>query len=261
MALVALRWLGTVALLIVFAHRQVRRDWPLLKTRLPFLALMGGLGFTAFNALFYVAAHSTTAVNIGILQGSIPAFVLIGVFATDGARVSRWQLAGVAVTLLGVVLVGVGGDLDALTTLVVNRGDLLMVAACVLYAAYTVGLRRRPAVSSMSLFTVLAIAALAAALPLAAFEAASGGFQAPTARGWIIILLVTVFPSFLGQIFFIQGVDLIGPARAGVFVNLVPVFAAVLAVAYLREPFEPYHAMALGLVLGGIYLSERAARR
>ena len=64
-------------------------------------------------------------------------------------------------------------------------------------------------------------------------------------------------PSFLAQICFIRGVELIGPGRAGVFVNLVPVFASIMAVGFLKEPFEGFHALALALVLGGIWLSER----
>ena len=109
----------------------------------------------------------------------------------------------------------------------------------------------------MALFTVIAGAAFVTSLPLALAEAALGQFQWPTATGWIIVALVALFPSFLAQIFFIEGVSLIGPARAGVFVNLVPVFASILALLVLNEPFEPFHAAALGLVLGGIWLSER----
>ena len=89
MALVSLRWLGALGLLVVFAHAQVRRDWPAIRERLPFVAAMGAIGFTVFNALFYVAAHWTTAVNIGIIQGSVPVFVLIGALAayrTPGRR-------------------------------------------------------------------------------------------------------------------------------------------------------------------------------
>ena len=79
----------------------------------------------------------------------------------------------------------------------------------------------------------------------------------PTQTGWIVVTLVTFFPSFLAQIFFIQGVDRIGPSRAGVFANLVPLYAALLAVLLLDEAFEWYHGLALGLVLSGIGLSER----
>jgi drug/metabolite transporter (DMT)-like permease len=257
MALVTLRWLGALGLLVVFAHAQVRRDWPILRERLLFVSAMGALGFTVFNALFYLAAHWTTAVNIGIIQGSIPGFVLIGAFAVYRTRVGGPQVAGVLVTLLGVAIVAAGGDLARLATFTLNFGDALMIAACVLYAGYTLGLSRRPPVSPLSLFTVIAGAAFLTSLPLALVEAALGRFQWPTPEGWIILALVTLFPSFLAQIFFIQGVSLIGPARAGVFVNLVPVFASILALLVLKEPFRPFHALALGLVLGGIWLSER----
>jgi drug/metabolite transporter (DMT)-like permease len=256
MALVTLRWLGALGLLVVFAHAQVRRDWPIIRRHLLFVSAMGAIGFTAFNALYYVAAHATTAVNIGIIQGSIPVLVLTGALAAYRTRVTGLQVAGVLVTMLGVAIVAAGGELARLATLAVNSGDLLMIIACILYAGYTVALSRRPPVSPLSLFTGMAGAALLTSLPLALAEAALGRFQWPTAAGWIILGLVTLFPSFLAQIFFIQGVSLIGPSRAGVFVNLVPVFASILALLVLDEPFKLFHAIALCLVLGGIWLSE-----
>jgi drug/metabolite transporter (DMT)-like permease len=135
-----------------------------------------------------------------------------------------------------------------------------MVVACLLYAGYTVALQRRPAVAALSLFTVLAAAALLASLPLVAMEAASGQLQWPTLTGWTIAVLAVLFPSFLAQMFFLRGVELIGPGRAGVFINLVPVFASILAVAILGESFAAFQAIALGLVLGGIWLSEWGKR-
>ncbi len=257
MALVTVRWLGALGLLAVFAHAQVRRDWSAIRERLMFVSAMGALGFTAFNALYYVAAHSTTAVNIGIIQGAVPVFVLAGALVVDRTPVGGVQFAGVLVTLLGVVIVACGGDFARLATFTLNSGDLLMIAACALYAGYTLALRRRPPVSALSLFTVMAGAAFLTSLPLALTEAALGQFQWPTPAGWLILALVTLFPSFLAQISFIQGVTLIGPSRAGVFINLVPVFASILAILVLEEPFAPFHGVALCLVLGGIWLSER----
>jgi hypothetical protein len=100
-------------------------------------------------------------------------------------------------------------------------------------------------------------AALLLTLPLLAFEVAAGAVVWPDGRGLAILLFVALFPSLLSQIFFMRGVELIGPGRAGLFVNLVPVFGALLAVVVLGEPFRPYHALALLLVLGGIWLAER----
>ena len=257
MALVTLRWLGAFALLVAFAHALVRRDWPAIRARLPFVAAMGAIGFTVFTGLFYIAAHWTTAINIGIVQGAIPMFVLIGAFAAYRTRVTGLQVAGVLVTMLGVAIVASDGQPARLASFALNFGDVLMIAACVLYAGYTLGLSRRPLVSPLSLFTGMAAAAFVSSLPLALAEAALGRLQWPTPFGWFIVGLITLFPSFLAQIAFIHGVTLIGPSRAGVFVNLVPVFASILALLVLQEPFRLFHAAALALVLGGIWLSER----
>jgi len=159
-------------------------------------------------------------------------------------------------TLLGVVIVASGGKPAELLNLAVNRGDVFLLIACFFYAAYSIGLNRRPAVSALGLFTVMAAAAWLTSIPLVLIETWLQGWQWPSISGWIIAALVTLLPSLVAQIFFIQGVGLIGPGRAGVFVNLVPVFASLMAVFFLGEAFELHHGLSLALVLGGIGLSE-----
>ncbi len=256
MQVVTFRWLGVVLLLLVFARRNIVRDWPVLRRHLPFLALMGVFGFTLFNALFYVAGHHTSAINIGILQGAMPMFVLVGGFFVFGQRITPFQAVGVSVTLVGVIIVATAGSMDEVTGFSVNRGDLLMLLACVFYSAYSLGLSRGPKVSALGMFAIMAFVAWLVSLPLVAVETWLQGWQAPSFRGWTIVALITILPSLLAQLFFISGVKLIGPARAGAFLNLVPVFASILAIIILREVFELYHALSLAMVLGGIWLSE-----
>lgn len=260
MVMVLLRWVGTVTLLMIFFRRRFARDWPLLRPHWPFLVTMGVLGLTAFNALFYVAAHTTTALNMGILQGSIPMFVLAGAVALFGAPVRWLQIMGIVVTMAGVIIAAATGDLQRIINLEFQPGDVLMIIACVLYAGYSLMLRRCPRVDPLALFTLFAIGALVAAIPLPLAEAAMGRLQWPTPTGWLLVALVTIFPSFLAQVFFIKGVALIGPGRAGIFFNLIPIFAAAIAVLFLGEQFYAYHGIALGFVLGGIGLSEWAKR-
>ena len=261
MVVVALRWLLVVVLLVAFNRKSLVRDWPNLKPHLGFLFAMGALGFAAFNGLFYIAAHHTTAVNMGIIQGVMPVFVLAGAFVAYRTPARKLQWAGAVVTLAGVAVVASAGDVERLRQLRFNQGDLLVVLAALLYAGYTVGLRRRPASTALGLFTVLAASAFLASLPLVAAEAWLGEFRAPTLHGWAVVALVALFPSFVAQLLFIRGVEIIGPGRAGIFLNLVPVFAAVIAVAYLGEDFHAYHGLALALVLGGIWLAEWLAER
>ena len=255
--LVFLRWLMVSSALGIFHARQLVATWPVIRERRLSVILMATLGFTGFNALFYVASHHTSGINIGILQGSIPMIVLVGAAIAYGSRIRPLQLLGVLATLAGTVVVASRGELSNLIALQFASGDVLMLAACVLYAGYTVALKRRPAIPGLVFLTWLSIVAVLASAPLALIEAIQGKTLWPTEQGWLVTLYVTIFPSFLAQIFFIRGVEKIGPERAGVFVNLVPVFAALLAVALLGEHFQIFHAIALSLVLGGIWLSER----
>jgi len=258
MALTGLRWTVPVAILGVALRRQLLAHRQALAMRWPLVLLMGTLGFTVFNALMYLAAHHTTAVNITILQGSMPVFVLVGALLFYGTRIRGWQIAGMAVTLLGALLVATRADLATLTSFSFNMGDLWMLAACCLYAGYTVALRSKPTVPGLVFFAALAGVALLTSLPLVAYEVVTGTVTWPTLRGWLIVLYVGLFPSFVSQVLFMRSVELIGPGRAGLFVNLVPIFGALLAVLILGEAFAAYHAVGLALVLGGIWLAEQS---
>jgi drug/metabolite transporter (DMT)-like permease len=260
MLLVTLRWVGTLTLVLLIARSRFIADWPVLRRHWRFLIAMGMLGLTAFNGLFYVAAYTTTALNIGIIQGSIPVFVLVGSYLLFRTRIRSLQVVGIAVTLIGVIIVTINGDINRLLALTFQHGDVLMIIACMLYAGYSVGLQKCPDTDRMSLFTMFAIGALLASVPLTISESLLGTLQWPTTKGWIIVLLVTLFPSFLAQICFIKAVDIIGASRAGIFFNLIPIFAAIIAVMFLGERFVLYHAIALALVLCGIGIAEWGKR-
>jgi len=255
--LVFLRWVMVLAVLWPLYGGQVRAHWGEIRPRLGNITLMGVLGFTGFNALFYTAGYYTSAINIGILQGSIPVVVLAGAFFMYGTRATLVQIMGVLITTIGVVVVATQGTPLSILDIGLNRGDLAMLAACVFYAFYTLALRNRPDMPGIAFFTLLALISAVTSVPLLILEAATTGLQMPTLQGWAVTLFVAIFPSCLAQIFFLRGVDMIGPGRAGVFVNLVPVFAAILAVMLLNEPFAVFHAVALVLVIGGIWLAQR----
>ncbi len=259
LTLVFLRWTLALAVLWPIYGSDVVAHWPVIKPKLLSITMMAALGFTGFNVLFYFAAYYTTAINIGILQGSIPVLVLAGSFLTHGTRATPLQILGVLVTVLGVVTVATRGDPMAILDLDLNRGDLIMLVACALYAFYTVALRSRPPMPGAAFFTLLALISAITTLPLIIGEAWTTGLKMPTPYGLAITAFVAIFPSCLAQIFFLRGVDLIGPGRAGVFVNLVPVFAAALGVGLLGEPFALYHLTALALVVGGIALAQYAS--
>src|SRR4030095_10641562 len=131
-----------------------------------------------------------------------------------------------------------------------NRGDLMCLSAVLLYAIYTVALWSRPSVSPLSFFAVLAGAAFVTSIAFAVSEWLAGYLIGPTQTGWALITVIALVPSFLGQVLFIQGVEIIGPGRAGLFMNLTPVLAAALAVVILGDEFRWFHGAALALVFG-----------
>jgi drug/metabolite transporter (DMT)-like permease len=260
MVITSLRWALVSVLLVGIKPHRLVQAWPELRRNGRKIVLMGASGFTIFNAMFYVSAHHTTAVNIAILQGAIPVFVVLGTVILQGARVGFIQTIGIAATLLGVVVVTTNGDPGALAALELNFGDALMLVACLLYSGYTLALRDRPNVPNLVFFAALAFVAFATSLPLLAYEVATGTALWPTREGWMLLLFIALFPSFLAQLAFMRGVQLIGPGRAGLFANLTPVFGAFLAVLILGEPFGLFHFVALVLVVGGILVAELAGR-
>jgi drug/metabolite transporter (DMT)-like permease len=261
MVVTCFRWGIVMALLLGVPRRQWLDAWPELRRHRGRIVFMAVCGFSAFNALFYIAAHHTTAVNIAILQGAIPVFVVIGAALLHGVRIVGLQAVGILATLVGVAVVATEGHLGTLAAFRMNLGDGLMLLACFLHAAYTLALRHRPNVPGLILFAAMAVIAFVTSLPLLAYEVVAGTVLWPTSEGWMLLLFISIFPSFLAQLAYMRGVDLIGPGRAGLFANLVPIFGAFLAVLILGELFGLYHFAALVLVIGGILIAETAGRR
>ena len=136
-----------------------------------------------------------------------------------------------------------------------------MLFGCLFYAAYTIGLKNRPRVSGMVMLGYFSIAAFLMTIPLTMIESAVYETVMPGSKGWLIIIYIAIVPSFISQIFFMRGVDLIGSGSAGLYVNLVPVFSAIIAVVLLSEIFSLYHLSAMIFVFGGIALFERQSRQ
>ena len=261
MLLIFFRWGFVVVILLGLYWRQMIDEWPIIRPRLKWLLIMGGCGLSLFNAFFYIAAHSTTAVNLGIIQSTMPGMILLGSFMFFGDRINRLQFSGLLLTLLGVGVIVTQGSLEQLMQLTFNHGDLLMIFACSFYAMYTVGLKSRPKISGMVMLAYFSVAAFLMTIPLMIFESFIYGTVMPGVKGFAIVFYIAIVPSFLSQIFFMRGVDLIGPGSAGLYANLVPIFSAIMAVLLLSEDFALFHLAAMLLVFGGIGLFEYQSRR
>ena len=257
MTLTFLRWTLAMGPIWFAARKNLAADLPVLRRHWLYVLSLGALGYTAFNALFYLSAYYTGALHMSLIQAGIPALVLAGAALGFGARPTLLQTAGAAATMAGVAVIAAQGDLGKLAALEVNFGDLLLLIACLLYAYYALALRYRPPVSTIGFLAGMAFAAFITSIPPFLWEVGRYGLVAPTLKGFAVLVYAALGPAFCAQLFFMRGVELIGAGRAGVFVNLVPIFGAFLAVALLGEPLATYHIVALALVIGGIALAQR----
>jgi drug/metabolite transporter (DMT)-like permease len=264
--LMLLRWTGALILVLPFAIEPLKRSWPTLRQHWPLFLFYGAIGYGSFNMLTYVAAHLTSGVNISIEQVTINIFVMLLNFAVFRAKVRALQLVGVVLTIVGVALTATHGDLGRILALAINAGDALVLLACFIWAVYSLALRYRPATDWLTFLVATCMGAIVASV---VYQAVFGGGPAVlpelvgeiTWQGWLIVAYTIVFPSILSQMLYVRGVDLIGPNRASLFINLIPFFGTIGSILLLGERLEGFHLMAGSLIVAGIVLAEWSARR
>ena len=254
--IVSVRWFFVSIILSILCRNQLIETWSILNKKIKWLIFMGLFGFTGFNSAYYVAAHDTIAINLGLVQGTMPAFIIIIAWIWLKDKINFTQFLGVLITFIAVLIVVCSGNFNALIELELNSDDILMIFACTLYAIYAVGLRKKPKISALPLLTFFAYIAFLGSLPGLIYEIYSNQLILPGQKGFIILGVIIIFPSFLAQIFFMKGVEKIGPTRSGLYTNLVPVFSSLLAVFFLGEEFQFFHLLSLMMIFTGIYLFE-----
>ena len=255
MVVVFLRWFIISIFLISFLNKKLILSFKLISGKLVWICLMGSLGLTGFNALFYIAAQNTTAINLGIIQGIMPAIILVGSVIMFKEAVNFTKVTGLIIAFFGVLVVVSQGDYQRVILLSFNYGDLVMLCACFFYSGFTLGLKNKPVIDPIVLMTYFSLSALIFSIPLLIIEYYLGLIQVPaTSTAWLTILYIAFVPSFLAQIFFIRGVELVGASKAGLFINFLPIFAAILGVLLLGERLFVYHLISLFIVLLGVYL-------
>lgn len=261
MVIVFLRWALAVAVMLPIGWRNLVQDWPTIRRHWLLLLGLGACGFTLFNAIFYTALNYTTAINVSIEQAGMPILIILANFLFFRLRVTWLQIVGVVLTIAGVILTASHGDPRQLLTLQLNFGDAIMLLAVLCYSGYSVGLRLKPAMHWQSLIVALSVGALLTSVPFLLWEIAAGRAQPPDAFGWGLTIYIAFGVSVMSQVFYIRGNELIGANRAGLFINLVPIFGTLLSVLIVGETFQLYQALALVLVLGGIGLAEYSGRK
>lgn len=253
-----LRWAVALAALLPVTFADLKRHRAVLVRHWKLIGLLGLTGIAAFQTVCYVALTLTTALN-SILLISLAPFAIVALsWLALGESVSRAQVLGLLVSLAGAAVLILRGEVATLAHVRFNAGDLLMLGAVALWAVYSVLLRRRPSTLPPLAFHTAAVAAGTLwMVPLFGWEAARGNGLPHTAAAWAAIGFVAVFSSAIAHALWVRGVATIGANRAGVFIHLMPLFGAALALVFLGEQLAPYHAIGAALVLGGVVLTNR----
>jgi drug/metabolite transporter (DMT)-like permease len=250
------RWLISLLLFAPFVWRELAGNLQVVLREWRLVVGLGATGIALFHPLVYVALQHTSATNALLTFSLSPVVILLGACLTGGERPTVRQLGGVLVSMAGAAVLITRGDLATMTT-GFNIGDLWMQAAVAVWASYSLLLRRRPSDLSQTLTLVSSIAvALPMLLPFTLLTASGPAVTLSTSvlvgTGYIAI-----FGSVIGFLFWSYGVAELGPARAGQFVHLMPVFGAALSFAFLGESLSTPQLIGACLVLSGIVLIEQ----
>ena len=261
-ALTFWRWAVAAVVLLPLAgadawarRRVILRHWQLL-------GILAASGVVGFQYFVYRGLQTTTAINGVLIIATIPVAIPIVAFALDGARISRRQAVGIALSLLGVAGIVLKGDPRLLFGLHLTEGDLWMFLAVPAWALYSVLLRRRPA--DLPPLTLLLATILPGLLLLVPGWTAERALQGDFSLAWPVlasILYVGMIASVLAFACWNHGVERVGAARAGLYIHLMPVFAAMLAVAFLGETLYRYHFAGVAAIAAGLWLSSTGGGR
>jgi drug/metabolite transporter (DMT)-like permease len=257
--LTTVRWFGTFLILLPFAWPHLKRDWPALRARLPLMLLLSAIGFAYNNAISYWALQYTQALNALLIQSSGPLFVALWSLVLFGVRLTGAQLAGITISLAGVLTIILHGDFSALAGIAFNKGDVMFASSLVSFGLYSALIPRRPVTHQLSLIAFTTGCGALLLVPFSVWEFSTGATLKFDPLTFATLAYVLIFPSTLAYLFFNRGVALIGPNRAAPFFHLVPVFGSAMAILLLGEQPRLFHLAGYLLVLAGVVIASRQA--
>ena len=256
-----LRWAIALAVLLPLAWPQLAGKGQVIRQHLPELLLLAIPSIAIYNTFIYLGTRTTTAANAGLIVGTMPIVILVLASLAGEERLTTRRAAGIAISFAGVVFVIAKGTLSALYELSFSFGDLFIIGSVISWAVYSILLRRFAIpLGAFALLAVLSAIGLPFCIPFCAWELLHGEHIVWSAKTLAAILYVGIFPSVVATIFWNGAVVQVGAGTAGVFTNLIPVFALVLAVTLLSESINSFQLVGMGMIFTAIWLvSEQPA--
>ena len=256
-----LRWTFAFFIVLPFAWKHLKRDWGAIRSHLGTMIVLSVTGIGAFNTLQYWALEHTQALNTLLLQSAGPLFVAIWSLILLGVRLTLAQAGGIVLSMTGVLVILLHGDLTALTSIAFNKGDIIFTVALVIFGLYSVLTLKRPNIHGLSFVGFTFGCGAACLIPLWIWELFSRPVMQLDTANLLSLFYVAVFPSTLAYLCFNRGVQLIGANRAAPFFHVVPVFGSAMAIVFLGERPQLFHIIGFALVLTGVFVASRKPAR
>jgi drug/metabolite transporter (DMT)-like permease len=252
-----LRWSLAFLTVLPFAWKHLKRDWSQIRSHLGIMIVLSVTGIGAFNTLQYWSLEHTQALNTLLLQSAGPLVVAVWSLILLGVRLTLAQAAGVVLSLAGVLVILLHGDLTALKSIEFNKGDIIFTVALAIFGFYSVLSLKRPQIHGLSFVGFTFGCGAACLIPLWIWELFSRPVMQIDTANLLTLFYVAVFPSTLAYICFNRGVQLIGANRAAPFFHVVPVFGSIMAIVFLGERPQLFHMIGFALVLTGVFVASR----
>lgn len=255
------RWTITLALLLPFTARQIWRHRAALAAKWQWLLVISALGFALFNQLIYMGVQYTTATNGALIISSMPVAIVAMAWLVLRDTMTKTQLLGLAISLVGVLILIARGDPQRLMEVRFNIGDLWVLLCVPVFGLYSVMLRFKPdGIGPISLITAMTAVGVLMLMPFYLMAPGLGLAAFTNPKTLAALGFVSLFPSVGGYLFWNLSVARVGPGQSGYFLHLVPIFGALLAWLFLDERLFAYHLGGAVFIVMGILLCTRKGR-
>lgn len=250
------RWSLATLIVLPLTWKYLRQDWQLIVKAWRIMLALSFFGIALFNTLLYIAAHTTSAINLGLMQTTLPVMVIVLCFVMYRESITYLQGTGVLFALAGGIVTVCRGDLDILLSMQFLPGDLWMLLAMVAYTFYSVLLREKPQIHPLSFVSTTFLVGTLILLPFYLWERSVSETPLHLSPGlFAAVGYLSIFPSIFAYLFWNYGVSVVGPTLASLFVALVPLFAAAMSLMFLDDPLKLFHIAGLACIVTGIVLA------
>ena len=253
-----LRWVSVWLLLIPFTYKEIYNNWEHIKKNWIVISFMGIITISTFNSVVYFALTHTQVINAVLVLAAIPAVTIIISSLMKVDKTNIFQLIGLLLSVIGISAIITNADLNKIFSLSFNKGDLWMLVCVLSWSLYSTLLKKHNfKFSQFTLIQLMVSVGIIFLIPQFFYEKSIGLEVNLNKAFFIILFYVVIFPALAAYYCWQKGVEIVGPNRATMFIQLMPLLSAVLAIIIFQEKFELYHFIGATFILSGIYLSNR----